>query len=207
MRLIISTLFVLLMFLNGELSAEPKKVLAFAGSLRKDSVNKKLIREAVQIGKEMGANITLVDLKDYPIPLYDGDIEQNEGMPQKAKELRRLMVQSQIIFIASPEYNASVPGVLKNLIDWSSRNEEGKPSREAFKGKRFVIMGASPGVLGGTRSLAHLRQILDNLGGEGTVFTQQFSIPDAYNAFDNEGHLKSSEQKNELRLLIQTALK
>lgn len=205
MKLIISILLTLLMSLNSDLSAETK-ILAFAGSLRNDSVNKKLIREAVQMAKEMGANITLIDLKDYPMPLYDGDIEQKEGMPEKAKELRRLMVQSQIILIASPEYNASVPGVLKNVIDWASRNEEKGPSREAFKGKKFVMMSASPGNLGGTRALAHLRQIIDNLGGAATAIPQQFSISDAYNAFDAEGHLKNPEQKKELRLLVQTAI-
>jgi chromate reductase len=209
MLLFISTLFLLLMSINPDLHAETKppelKVLAFAGSLRTDSVNKKLIREAAAIAKELGGNVTLVDLKDYPIPLYDGDIESGPGMPEKAKNLRRMMIEAQVVMISTPEYNSSLPAVLKNVIDWASRNEEGKPSRDAFKGNRkFVIMAASPGKLGGTRALKHLRGIIEELGG--VVDPQQFSIADAYNAFDESGHLKDPEKKNELRRFLQSAI-
>lgn len=204
MRLVLFTLFALLMTFNPGNSSETK-IVAFAGSLRNDSVNKKLIREAVALAKELGANVTLIDLKDYPIPFYDGDIEQGEGMPAKAKELRRMLVEAKIVMIATPEYNSSLPAVLKNVIDWSSRSEDGKPSREAFKGDRkFVIMAASPGQLGGTRALADLRKIIENIGG--TVAPQQFSIPDAYNAFDDAGHLKDPAKKNDLRLFVQAAI-
>src|SRR5262245_37351060 len=101
-------------------------ILAFAGSTRQESVNKKLIAEAAFVARQLGANVTLIDLKDYPIPLYDGDLEAKKGMPSKAKKLRQLIEKHSIILIASPEYNGSLSAVLKNVIDWMSRTEEGK---------------------------------------------------------------------------------
>lgn len=179
------------------------KVLAFAGSTRKDSTNKKLIAEAARLAKQEGASVTLVDLKDYPIPFYDADLEAKDGMPPKAKHLRQLMIQSDVIMIASPEYNGSLSAVLKNAIDWISRDEEGKPSRTAFKDKKFVLMSASPGAGGGSRGLAHLRSIIENVGG--VVIPQTVVIPDAYKAFDVDGHLQDPKLKSELLQLVQKA--
>jgi len=195
----------LLMVFNSDLAAEIK-VVALAGSLRADSVNKKLIREAAAIAQELGATVTLVDLKDYPLPLYDGDLEESQGMPEKGKQLRALLKDAQVIIISSPEYNASIPGNLKNFIDWMSRKEDKGPSRDAFKDKKVLIISASPSGMGGSRALAHLRSIIDDIGGKGTVLPQQLSIPDAYNAFDAEGHLKNPQQKNELRSVVQSAV-
>src|SRR5262245_61507584 len=104
-----------MLVLAGPLAAETK-ILAFAGSTRKDSYNKKLVKEAAQIARKCGANVTVVDLKDYPIPLYDGDLEKDEGMPENAKRIRKMMIESDAILIASPEYNGSLPAVLKNVI-------------------------------------------------------------------------------------------
>ena len=185
--------------LSGEI-----QVLAFAGSLRGDSFNKKLIAEAASMARQMQANVTLIDLKDYPIPFYDEDIEKREGMPQKANQLRQMMVKSDVILIASPEYNGSLSGVLKNTIDWASRSEEGSPSRDAFKGKKFAIMSASPGGGGGSRGLVHLRSILENIGG--TVIPEQVIVPNAYSAFDSNGRLKDEKIKKELKDLVQAAL-
>lgn len=179
-------------------------VLAFSGSTRKDSVNKKLVIEAANLARQKGANVTMIDLKDYPIPLYDGDLEAKEGMPQKAKQLQQLMIQNQVIIIASPEYNASVSGVLKNAIDWVSRSENGGSSQEAFKGKKFVIMSASPSLGGGARGLKHLRTIIESVGG--TVVSDQVVVPDAYQAFDQQGQLKNPKLKLELQHLIETAI-
>jgi NAD(P)H-dependent FMN reductase len=185
------------------LSAEVK-VLAFSGSTREGSVNRKLVNEAANMARQMGANVTVVDLREYQLPFFDEDLEAKEGIPSKGKQLRQLMSQSQVIFIASPEYNGSLSAVLKNTIDWASRDdEEGKPST-AFKGKKFVIMSASPGSRGGVRGLNHLRDILGNVGG--TVVTQQFSLPDSYSAFDAQGHLKNAQQKQELQKLVQSAI-
>ncbi len=185
------------------LSAEVK-VLAFAGSTRKDSVNKKLVYGAAQVARQMQANVTVIDLKDYPTPFYDEDLETSEGMPIKAKQLRQLMIQSDVILIASPEYNSSLSAVLKNAIDWASRDEAGGGSREAFAGKKFALMSASPGSGGGGRGLVHLRAIIENVGG--TVIPQQVVVPDAYNAFDAQGHLKNEKIKQEIQQLIQTAM-
>lgn len=179
-------------------------VLAFAGSTRKDSVNKKLVKEAAVIAKDLGANVTLIDLKDFDMPFFDGDLETNQGMPAKAKELQDLFLRSQVIILSAPEYNGSLSGVLKNAIDWITRKLGGGSSREAFVGKKFVLLSASPGTMGGARGLGHLRTIIQNIGGN--VVQGQVTVPDAYNAFDNEGHLKNEKVKEELRQLIKTAL-
>ncbi len=192
--------FIACTMLTTALNAETK-VLAFSGSTREDSVNKKLLLEAVSLAREMGAEVTVVDLKDYPLPFYDADFEAKEGMPEKAKELRRLLVQSQAILIASPEYNGSVSAVLKNVIDWVSRGENGQPSRDAFKGKKVVLLSASPGPTGGLRGLVHLKAIVENIGGN--VLPKQFSLPQAYNAFDEQNHLKNQKTREELRQLVQ----
>lgn len=193
-------IIILCLACSATLSAEVK-VLAFSGSTRKDSFNKKLLGEAVNIAREMGDKVKVIDLKDYSMPFYDGDLEEKQGMPSKAKQLRQLMIQSQVILIASPEYNGSLPALLKNAIDWASRSEEGGSSRDAFKGKKFAIMSASPGPTGGARGLAHLRAIIEDVGG--TVIPQQVVVPDAYNAFDEQGHLKDPKLRRELQQLIQ----
>ena len=180
--------------------AEPK-VLALAGSTREDSYNKKLIREAAAIAQEMGAAVTLVDLKDFPMPFYDGDLEAREGMPENAKKLRDLMMESDSVIIASPEYNASIPAVLKNAIDWMSRGERGGGSHDAYKGKKFALISASPGRGGGARSLVHLRAVIEEV--EGTVLEKQVSIPKAHTAFNGKGALESDAVRNELREEIQ----
>jgi NAD(P)H-dependent FMN reductase len=195
-------IFILCVAFSASLCAEVK-VLALAGSTREGSFNKKLVSEAAGIARQMGACVTLIDLKDYPIPFYDGDLEASLGMPQKAKELRKLMIQSQVILIASPEYNASVSAVLKNFIDWVSRSEQGGSSRD-LEGKKFVIMSTSPGRGGGARGLVHLRAILEDIGG--TVVPQQVVVPDAYNAFDEWGHLKSPKLKAEIRQALQSVI-
>ena len=186
------------------LSAETK-VLAFAGSTRADSVNKKLIQEAAEIATKKGANVTVINLGDYPLPFYDGDLETKEGMPVNAKKLRHLMQESQVILIASPEHNSSIPALLKNALDWASRSEKGGSSREAYKGKKFVLLSASPGKSGGQRGLVHLRSIIEDVGGE--VLSEQISVPNAYTAFDTQGHLVDPQATQLLQNLIQKALK
>ena len=179
-------------------------VLAFSGSTQENSVNKKLIKEAATIAKEAGAEVTLVDLKDYAAPFYDGDLEIKDGLPAKAKELRQLMIQNSIILIASPEYNGSVSAILKNALDWASRSEEKAPSRDAFKGKTFILMSASPSPSGGARGLAHLKAIIENVGG---TVSQEFVLPNAYAAFDEQGHLTSAQLKEKLKQVIETIKK
>lgn len=180
------------------------KVLAIAGSTREDSLNKKLVTDAAEIARETGASVTIVDLKDFPMPLYDADLEAKEGMPETAKQLRKLMMQSQVILIASPEYNSSLSAVLKNAIDWASRNEKGQGSRDAFKGKKFAIMSVSPGPTGGARGLVHLRTIIEAIGG--TVLSDQIAVPNGANAFDDKGLLKNQQQQKDLQQLVKRAL-
>lgn len=181
------------------------KILALTGSTRVESLNKKLLLEAASIARLNGANITIIDLKDYSLPLYDGDLESKEGMPANAKRLRKLMIENQIIMIASPEYNGSVPPVLKNAIDWASRGEEGGSSRNAFTDKKFILMSTSPGSQGGSRGLVHLRSIIENIGG--TVVKEQISIPNGSTAFEPNGKLKDPKQEAELQKLIENTIK
>lgn len=190
--------------MTATLSAEIN-VLAFAGSTKKESVNKKLIKNVAQIATDLGANVTVVDLKDYPIPFYDADLEASEGMPKNVKLLRNLMVQSQVIFIASPEYNHSIPAVLKNVLDWVSRSEKGERSREAFLGKKIGILSASPSKGGGAKGLIHLRDILEDQ--HAIVLPQQLSVPMAHTAFDEQDQLMDSKTRAELKQLIEAALK
>ncbi len=177
------------------------KVLVFAGSTRNDSLNKKIVQEAAQIAREMKASVKVIDLKDFPMPLYDEDLEKKEWMPLNAKRFRRLMVESDAIIISTPEYNGSIPGSIKKRFDWASRSEEGQGSREAFKGKYFAIISASPGGGGGVRALIHLRAIISAIGGD--VIAQQVSVSSAHTILDEQGHIKNGDIKTELKEEIQ----
>jgi chromate reductase len=158
-------------------------VLVFAGSSRAGSYNQKLAQEAAEIARKQGNHVKIIDLKDFPMPFYDADLEA-KGMPQNAKRFRDLMIESDVIVIASPEYNGSIPAVLKNALDWASRAEEGGPSRSAFKDKKFALLSASPGPNGGARALSHLRSVIENVGGE--VLKTEVTVPNAYSAFTEE---------------------
>lgn len=181
--------------LSGEI-----KVLAFAGSTRADSYNKQLVLEAATIARKMGATVTVIDLKDYPMPFYDGDVEAKEGLPKNAVRLRQQLIASDAVIIASPEYNHSLSAVLKNTIDWTSRTPEGRPPREAYKGKRFALMATSPGKGGGRRGLGHLRQIIEDAGG--TVVSKEVFIPDAAQYFSDKNRPENPALKEEIRLLL-----
>jgi chromate reductase, NAD(P)H dehydrogenase (quinone) len=140
--------------------AKKPKILALAGSLRKDSYTKRVIKTATEGAKKAGADITYIDLKDYPLPVYDADDHAENGFPENALKLQRLFGESDGFLIASPEYNGSIPGGLKNAIDWISRKSDEFGMIEVFKGKAAAIMTASPGAFGGLRCLAHLRGVL-----------------------------------------------
>lgn len=176
------------------------KVLAFAGSTRTDSYNKKLVREAAEKAQEMGAKVTVIDLRDFPMPLYDADLEAKEGMPESAKKLLRIMLEHDAMIIASPEYNASMPAVLKNAIDWTSRTEDGKPSKAAYKNKKVAIMSATPGKRGGVRALSHLRLVIEDVGG--VVVLTQVEVPKVYESTPEKEERKNSVLKQELQELL-----
>lgn len=169
------------------------KILAFAGSLRKDSLNKKVLRVAAAAAERAGAQVTVVDLKDLPLPIYDGDIEEAGGLPDNAKKLKRLMIEHDGFLIATPEYNSSIPGGLKNAIDWASRQEEGEEPLAAFRGKAAALLSASPGTLGGIRCLAVVRLTLENIGT--MVIPQQAAVPQADQAFAEDGSFKDPRRQ------------
>lgn len=181
---------ILLFLAMGSALIADLNVLIFSASSRLDSYNQKLATEAAKIVQELGGRVTTIHLKDYSMPFYNADLER-KGMPKNARKFRDLMAASDAIVIASPEYNASIPGELKNVIDWASR-EEGVASRSAFKDKKFALMSASPGRLGGARGLAHLRLILEDIGGK--VLPKQVAVPNASQVFA-EKDLSSLQQR------------
>ncbi len=178
----------------------PPRLLAFAGSTREASFNKKLLRAAVMLGEASGASITTVDLRDLPMPLYDGDLEERGGLPDNAKRLKELMVSHQGFLIAAPEYNSSITGVLKNAIDWASRAAPGEASLVAFREKTAALLSASPGALGGLRGLVHLRAILSSI--DVLVIPEQLALSRAHEAFDEQGALKDPKQAASVKRVV-----
>lgn len=173
--------------------ATSPKILILAGSTRQDSYNKKLVRVAGQGAKAAGAEVTFIDLKDFPMPLYDGDLESAEGLPSNALKLKELLLSHEGLLIACPEYNSSISGVLKNFIDWTSRPLEGEKPLACFRGKVCSLMSASPGALGGLRGLEPVRSILMNIGV--MVLPDQVAVSKAHEAFDGDGNLHDPKQK------------
>ncbi len=177
------------------------KILAFAGSTRTGSYNKQLVQVAANGAKAAGAEVTYIDLRDFPMPLFDEDLEKAEGMPETARKFKQLLVENDGFLIASPEYNSSITAVLKNAIDWASRPSEGEPplALVAFSGKVASIMAASPGGLGGLRGLVHLRSILGNI--RVIVLPDQVAVPKAYEVFNADGTMKDPKQQESIENL------
>lgn len=173
------------------MSTSPLRILAFAGATRTHSWNKKLIRVGAEAARREGAEVTLIDLRDVAMPLYDGDLEQ-EGLPPGAQALKAMMVEHDGFLISAPEYNSSISAVLKNAIDWVSR-PVGSPT-SAFRGKVAGLLAASPGHLGGIRGLFTVRQVLTVLGT--LVIPTQFGLARASEAFHPDGSLKDPGHQN-----------
>ena len=167
-------------------------ILAFAGTTRTDALNKKLIRVAAASAREAGADVTLIDLRDLPMPLYDGDLEAKEGIPPNAMKFKELMLAHRGLLISTGEYNSSITGVLKNAIDWASRSSPGEAELSCFKDKVAGLVSASPGMLGGLRALFHVRQILGNIGV--LVIPEQLALGRAHEAFEADGALKDPKR-------------
>src|SRR3954452_4629837 len=178
------------------------RILAFAGSTRRDSFNKRLVPIAARAARDAGAEVTLIDLKDYPLPLFDQDLEAGQGMPENGAKLRKLVAEHDGLLVASPEYNSSVTAVLKNAIDWVSRPAPGEPPAAAFRGKAATLMSASPGALGGLRGLVHLRSILGNIGV--IVLPDQVAVARAHEAFQPDGSLIDPKQQASIEALGKT---
>ncbi|MEM7256363.1 MAG: NAD(P)H-dependent oxidoreductase [Pseudomonadota bacterium] len=164
-----------------------KKILIFSGSTRQGSMNTKLASAAYRAALAAGADATLIDLKDYPADIYNGDDEANQGMPDTMRALKQLMAASDGIIVVTPEYNGHVPPLLVNTFSWLSRSEEGDNGLSAFRGKKAAIMAASPGRLGGIRVLPRLRDMLAELGV--MVVPGFVTLPQAGAAFDEHGTL------------------
>lgn len=164
------------------------RILAFSGSARRESLNKKLLAAVVESVRAAGGEITLIDLTDLPMPLYNGDLEDTQGMPENAKKMVELITQHSGLLIASPEYNSQMTPLLKNTIDWCTRADE-----NPLKGKVAAVVSASPGNFGGIRSMTLARQLLTHLGCH--VIPAQCILPNADKAFDEKGGLKDERSR------------
>ena len=157
------------------------KILAFAGSLREHALSKRILKVAIKGAENAGAKVTYVDLRDYPMPIYNLDDHETNGFDEKALAFQGLLVQHDGFLIASPEYNGSLPAALKNAIDWASRPSDKYPRSAVFSGKFAAMMSSSPGSLGGVRSLSHLRGVLTSISVN--VLPQEIAVPFAEEKF------------------------
>jgi chromate reductase len=172
------------------------KTLVFAGSTRDASFNRRLAAAAARRLEAVGGASTLLELSDYPLPMYNGDLEARDGLPGPALELREIFMAHQGLLIAAPEYNSSIPPLLKNVIDWISRAPEGEPGLAPYQGKCAALVSASPGGFGGMRGLAALRSILGSIGV--MVLPNQFALARAHAAFEADGSLAEKNQQARL---------
>ncbi len=177
------------------------KILAFAGSARRDSLNKKLARVAAESARAAGAEVPFIDLNDYPMPLYHGALEETEGLPEHCRRLKQLLATHDALLLASPENNASVSALMKNTLDWISRQDGDQSGLMPYKGKVAALLAASPGGFGGMRGLVHLRHILQNFNV--LVLSEQFVLPRAHEAFAADGSLKEARQLAAISALAQ----
>lgn len=168
------------------------RILAFAGSLRSASLNRKLLAVAVAGARAAGAEVTPIDLRDFALPLYDGDLEAAQGIPPQARALKGLFKAHHGLLIACPEYNSSITGVLKNTIDWVSRRDGAESGLVPYEGKVAGLFSASPGAFGAVRSLEVVRTILMNLGC--LVIPRRVAVPRAHEAFAEDGSMKDPKQ-------------
>jgi NAD(P)H-dependent FMN reductase len=179
------------------------RILVFAGSIRTGSFNARLAANAAKLLALLEAEVTHISLADYPMPLYDGDLEARSGQPENAIKLKQLFMTHGGIFIASPEYNASITPLLKNTLDWISRVREGRESPlAAYKDRVFALGGASNGNYGAMRSLLALRQVLE-IGCGALVIPDQIAVPRAADAYDENDSLKDEQTMNRLKGVLQ----
>ena len=177
------------------------KILVIPGSLRSGSLNAKLAAVAAHALVQEGAEITRISLSDFPLPIYDGDLQAKSGVPKHAVNLKRMMATHHGVLIVTPEYNSSVPALVKNTIDWVSRVQDPHESRgQVFRERAFAIAAASGGRLGGTRALSALRLILTAC--HATVVPNQLALSFADEAYDEMEHLKHPADIEALQALV-----
>lgn len=169
------------------------KILAFAGSLRTDSWNHKLVVAASKGAEAAGAMVTVIRLRDFAMPLYDQEVEDAGGLPENCLKLKELFKAHHGLLIGCPEYNSSISAVLKNTIDWISRPHEGEAPLECFDRKVVGLTAASPGGLGGIRGLPVERMLLGHI--KAIVLPEQYALGGAHDAFDRDGNLKDEKQR------------
>ena len=173
------------------------KILAFSGSTRTGSYNQQLVAAAADFARAAGAAVTVANLRDFALPLFDQDLEAASGMPAGAKQFKALLREHDGFLIASPEYNSSFTPVLKNALDWASRAEtQDEPPLAAYRGKVAALISASPGALGGLRGLVHLRAVLGNIGV--IVLPDQAAIGAAHEVFDESGRIKDERKAKQV---------
>ncbi|MCB1229061.1 MAG: NAD(P)H-dependent oxidoreductase [Verrucomicrobiae bacterium] len=180
--------------------SEPLKLLAFAGSTRKDSYNQAVLNVVSDAAEAAGAIVDRVSLADFPMPLFDQDLESRDGLPPTTIELKKRMTAADGLLIASPEYNSAFSPLMKNTIDWVSRAEtDDEPPLSAYRGKSTLLVAASPGGLGGIRGLYALRSVFQNIGV--TVYPSMLAIGSAYQLVDDNGVLTDEKWRQRLASL------
>lgn len=163
----------------------PKKILAFAGSARRESYNVRLLKLVAEAARDAGAEVTLLDMREHQMPIFDEDFEAEHGLPDSVLAFKSLMKSHDGFLIASPEYNSSFSPMLKNTIDWASRPAPDESPLECFQGKVTGLVSASPGYYGGYRGLQQVRYVLGNIGV--VVLPDMFALPRANEAFQESG--------------------
>jgi len=177
------------------------RILALAGSARRDSLHKKLAQRAADMARLHGAQVQWIDLADFELPLYHGDLEEAHGQPAKALELRALVKSHDALVIASPEYNGFFSPLLKNTLDWLSRALPGEERHATFKDKPVLLLSTARGDSGGVRGLQTLRQLLINLKAQ--PYSQSFALPNGPAAFETRDRLQA-DQSQRLASLVHT---
>lgn len=182
------------------------KILTFAGSNRTGSHNARLAALAAKELTLLDVDVTRISLQDYPLPLYDADLDARSGQPDAAYKLKHMIMAHQGVFIASPDYSASVTPLLKNAIDWVSRvRERGDPLYAAFKNRVFAIASVSPEPSGGLHALQALRQVLE-AGCGALVIPEQLAVPSADDAFDEMGNIADTHLANKFHGMLSRLL-
>ncbi|OKK16304.1 NADPH-dependent FMN reductase [Streptomyces sp. CB00455] len=178
---------------------EPLRILVLSASLRAESLNTRLALLAERLITGSGAVVDRASLRDFPLPPYDGDVEDADGVPATAADLGRRIAEAQAFLIAAPEYNASIPGALKNALDWVSRLRP-----QPFKDRHALLLSASPSLVGGNRGLWALRVPLEHLGTR--VYPDMFSLAAAHQGFTDTGDLTDTGLQDRLAETLQTFL-
>lgn len=176
------------------------RILAFAGSTRKESFNRRLLAVAVELARQADLDVQHIELADYPMPIIDEDLEAEHGQPENATALRKMMLEADGLLLACPEYNSSITPLMKNVIDWVSRKETGGGDLAPYENKKALLLGASPGKRGGKRAVEAVRSILGNVGVE--VFDKEFTLPGAGDAFDARDQLRDVEMVDALKATV-----